>query len=254
MMKIISHPKELQAWCLEQKSKGHKIGFVPTMGALHGGHLSLIEQSKKENSVTVLSIFVNPTQFNNPNDFTNYPRTLERDLEATKAHPVDVVFAPEKNDLYPDNYNYSVVEKEKNQVLCGATRPGHFEGVLTIIIKLLNITQAHKMYLGEKDYQQLEIIRGMAKAFFITTEIIGCPTVRDEFGLALSSRNERLNQQGIDKARTFAKILKTKKPLLEVRHQLDTENIKVDYLEEMWGRRFAAVFIDDVRLIDNVPL
>lgn len=253
-MKIVSNPHELQKELLNAKRKSQTIGFVPTMGALHEGHLSLIRQSCNECDVTVVSIFVNPTQFNNPQDFDKYPRTLESDGLLIENFPVDFLFTPEQKTLYPDNYNYSIHEKEKNQVLCGATRPGHFEGVLTIIIKLLQITQADKMYLGEKDYQQLEIIRGMAKAFFIPTDIIGCPTVRDQEGLALSSRNQRLTPNGLKKAREFAKILKTPRDLNEIREELLTKNIQVDYLEEMWGRRFAAVFIDDVRLIDNVSL
>lgn len=252
-MRVITDPRELQRLLLDHKQSKRSIGFVPTMGALHQGHLSLIEQARSENVVTVLSIFVNPTQFNNASDFDKYPRTLESDIALLQNTPVDYIFAPEKKDLYPDDYNYSVNEREKNTVLCGETRPGHFQGVLTIILKLLHITQADRIYLGEKDYQQLEIIRGMAQAFFMTTEVIGCPTVRDSEGLALSSRNLRLTSQGVDKARRFARLLKTRKPLPAIREMLGEEGIKIDYLEEMWGRRFAAVFIDDVRLIDNVP-
>ena len=253
-MRIVTSPEELQKILLEHKRAHQSIGFVPTMGALHEGHLSLVKKSCAENDVTVLSIFVNPTQFNNPADFEKYPRTFDVDLEQLRDTPVDYVFAPDRSDLYPDEYNYSVSERDKNKVLCGETRPGHFEGVLTIILKLLHITQASRIYLGEKDYQQLEIIRGMTRAFFIPTQVIGCATVRDSKGLALSSRNQRLSPKGIDRARRFAKLLTVRKALPEIREALIKEGIQVDYLEELWGRRFAAVFIDDVRLIDNVAV
>lgn len=253
-MEVITSPIELQNILAEKKKKQLSVGFVPTMGALHSGHLSLVDQSISQNNITVLSIFVNPTQFNNLSDFEKYPRTLESDIQLLNNRPVDYIFAPHRSELYPDNYNYSVVEIEKNKVLCGETRPGHFQGVLTIILKLIHITQADRLYLGEKDYQQLEIIRGMAKAFFISTQIIGCPTVRDDAGLALSSRNQRLTPSGLQKAQRFAQLLKEPTTLNEVRKNIETENIKIDYLEELWGRRFAAVFIDDVRLIDNVSL
>jgi pantoate--beta-alanine ligase len=253
-MKVISNPYELQRLLTGFRKLNRSVGFVPTMGALHSGHLSLLERARRECDVVVLSIFVNPTQFNNPSDFDKYPRTVEADLELLKDIKIDFVFTPERNALYTDNYNYAVTERDKNAVLCGATRPGHFQGVLTIIVKLLNITQASKIYLGEKDYQQLEIIRGMVEAFFIPTEVVGCPTVRDEEGLALSSRNQRLSPQGVEKARHFAHLLKENKPLSAIRQELIEDDIKVDYLEELWGRRFGAVFIDDVRLIDNVPV
>jgi len=253
-MKTVSQPRELQKQLTALKQNGKTIGFVPTMGALHEGHLSLIRQARRECDVTVLSIFVNPTQFNNAGDFEKYPRTVESDMALLKDMPVDFVFTPEKKDLYPDDYNYSVHERDKNGVLCGAARPGHFQGVLTVVLKLIQITLADKVYMGEKDYQQLEIIRGMVDAFFIPTQIIGCRTVRDDFGLALSSRNQRLTPAGVQKARHFAQLLKTSKPLQDIRGELAQDGIKVDYLEELWGRRFGAVFIDDVRLIDNVPL
>jgi len=254
MMRVVQNPSELQNLLLEKKSLGLTIGFVPTMGALHEGHLSLLDQADEENDIVVLSIYVNPTQFNNTSDFDKYPRTLERDLKKIVDKGVDYVFAPTANSLYPDNYNYFVGEKEKNTVLEGQSRPGHFQGVLTVVLKLLNLTQAHRAYFGEKDYQQLEIIRGMTNALFLPVEIIGCPTVRDQQGLALSSRNERLSVKGVEKARVFANILKTSPTPEDARENLSKEDIKVDYIEELWGRRFGAVFIEDVRLIDNVPI
>ena len=204
--------------------------------------------------MTVVSIFVNPTQFNNPDDLEKYPRTVEQDQKMLEEANVDFLFLPNAAEMYHDQFNYSVVEKEKNSILCGASRPGHFSGVLTVVLKLLQIVQPTRAYFGEKDFQQLQIIRGMVDAFFIPTEIVNVPTQRDEVGLALSSRNRRLTADGIKKAQTFAQILKTATSLSEAKIQLKANDITVDYIEDHWDRRFAAVSIENVRLIDNVPL
>lgn len=253
-MKQILTPQEFQVLCLELKSQGKNLGFVPTMGALHEGHLSLIREARKNSDIVMVSIFVNPTQFNNQQDFINYPNTLRSDLAMLEQENVDIAFTPNSDDMYADGKKYSVTETTHLEELCGKTRPGHFNGVLTVVLKLIQLSQATKVFMGEKDYQQLHLIQEMVKAFFIPTEIVGCPTVRDEEGLALSSRNKRLNPDGMDKAHFFAKTLKQNETLDKMAAILEENNIKVDYLEEKYGRRFAAVFIDEVRLIDNVPL
>lgn len=232
--------------------KNLSIGFVPTMGALHEGHLTLMRQAKAENDIAVVSIFVNPTQFNNPEDLKKYPRTLEKDLELISSVGVDYLFYPEINDMYPDDYKYKVTENDFSKILCGTHRPGHFDGVLSVVMKLFNIIRPSKAYFGEKDYQQLKLIQGMADSFFMNLEVVPVPTVRDEKGLALSSRNQRLSSEGILKAQTFARLLKQQKPLEEIKSEMTAQNIEVEYLEEHFGRRFAAVFIEGVRLIDNV--
>lgn len=253
MQQILS-PHELQSKCLSLKASGKTIGFVPTMGALHEGHLALIRAAKSASDVVVVSIFVNPTQFNNLQDFVNYPNTLRADFELLKQEGVDIAFTPDSEEMYADGKKFAVTENTHHDELCGKTRPGHFNGVLTVVMKLIQLTQANKVFMGEKDYQQLYLIREMAKAFFLPVDIVGCPTVRDTDGLALSSRNKRLSSEGMDKAHFFAKTLKQNAALDKIAKQLEENNIRVDYLEEKYGRRFAAVFIDDVRLIDNVPL
>lgn len=252
-MKIITNPKEMQTIVMSLKSNS-TIGLVPTMGALHNGHRSLVWKSKTENDVTVVSLFVNPTQFNDPKDFKNYPNTLEQDQQLLSDEKVDILFQPNFAELYPDHYNYSIHEKDWSSQLCGRSRPGHFTGVLTVVLKLLNITQPTRAYFGEKDFQQLLLIQEMARAFFIPTQIVPCPIVRDEFGLALSSRNIRLSPEGVNKARVFATNLRTSRDPKEFFTTMEDLGIKVDYIEDLNHRRFAAVEIDDVRLIDNVPI
>lgn len=252
-MTIVTSPIEMQRISLELKTQS-SIGFVPTMGALHKGHQSLVERVKKECDHCIVSLFVNPTQFNDSNDFLKYPKTLDEDHRALSDLKVDILFQPRFEDIYPDDYNFSVVEKNWSSKLCGKSRPGHFTGVLTVVLKLLNIVQPTKAFFGEKDFQQLQLIKEMAKAFFIPTEVIPCPTVRDEHGLALSSRNKRLSIEGINKARVFAEKLKNANDPSDFYASMKQLGIQVDYLEEIADRRFAAVEIENVRLIDNVPL
>lgn len=228
------------------------VGFVPTMGALHQGHLTLLEKSKSENDITVCSIFVNPTQFNNREDLEKYPRNLESDLKMISALDVDYLLSPNYGDIYPDNFKYKVTENDFSKNLCGKFRPGHFDGVLTVVIKLLNLVKATRAYFGEKDYQQLQLIKGMVDAFFMDVQIIPVATVRETSGLAMSSRNSRLSPEGVKKAEIFAKTLSQSKELSEVRKNLEKENIEIEYLETFYNRNFAAVHIDGVRLIDNV--
>lgn len=248
---------DVDAWRthrLDQARAALTLGFVPTMGALHEGHLSLVRRSRRENDRTLVSIFVNPTQFNDPADLARYPRPLEGDLDLLRAEQVDFVLLPEDTCLYRDGYRYRVSELQLSKELEGAKRPGHFDGVLTVVLKLLQIASADRMYLGEKDWQQLTLIRGMAAAFFLPTAIVACPTVRASDGLALSSRNALLNARERESAPQFYWAL-TSAPSAEIaRRDLCAAGFVVDYVEDRDGRRFGAVRLGNVRLIDNVPL
>jgi len=230
------------------------LGFVPTMGALHDGHISLIRKSKSENEITVVSIFINPTQFNNTEDLQNYPKTFETDLQKLKDAEVDFLFFPEYNELYQDNFRYEVNEKELSKILCGADRPGHFTGVLTVVMKLFNIIQANKAYFGEKDYQQYLLIKGMVDAFFIQTEIVPCPLIREADGLAMSSRNVRLTADERITAPKFYEVLKSGLSDDEIKTRLESEGFEIDYITTINNRKFGAVHLGKVRLIDNVEL
>jgi pantoate--beta-alanine ligase len=237
-----------------QELTNHSIGFVPTMGALHPGHGALIERCRRENDILVVSIFVNPTQFNDPKDLERYPRTLDRDLEFLKNLQTDEILIPSATDLYPNGYEFQVETKSSCQVMEGVYRPGFLQGVLTVVLKLLNIVRPDRAYFGEKDYQQLKAISDMVQDFFLPTTIVACPTVREESGLAESSRNIRLTTGSRDKAAFLFRVLSTARNAAEGRTMLEAKGFTVDYFEEHWGRRFAAVFLDGVRLIDNVPI
>lgn len=234
------------------KSQGRSIGFVPTMGALHSGHASLLERSRRENQVTVLSIYVNPTQFDNPLDLQKYPVTLESDCEIACAAGVDFILAPTYAQIYPDEYRYRISETGFSEKLCGAHRPGHFNGVLTVVMKLLQLAQADRAYFGEKDYQQLQLVKGMAEAFFLSTAIVACPTVREADGLAKSSRNVNLSPEARALAPSLYQTLMQAPSAVEARAALTGLGFDVDYVEDLSNRRLAAVKIGGVRLIDNV--
>jgi len=254
MIKII---RTISAWKDIRNNElkaGDMLGFVPTMGALHEGHLSLIRQSKKDNDKTVVSIFVNPTQFNDKKDLDKYPRNLEEDKIKLEAEGVDFLFIPKYENLYPDNYSYKICENSLSTMLCGATRIGHFDGVLTVVMKLLQIIKPNKAYFGKKDYQQYLLIKKMAEAFFLDTKIIACPTVREKNGLAMSSRNLLLGPKEKKLASHFNKLLKSRKSPQKIRRDLISAGFVVDYIEEHFGRRFGAVKIGEVRLIDNVKI
>lgn len=253
-MRTINTVAEWLRYEQEEKLSQKRVGFVPTMGALHNGHQSLIEKSIQENEVTVVSIFVNPTQFNDKEDLKKYPQSHDEDVDVLSRFNVDVLFYPEYPEIYPDDFNYKISEQSFSKKLCGASRPGHFDGVLTVVMKLLNIVKPHRSYFGEKDYQQLLLIRDMCVAFFVSTEIIGCPTVRDDDGLALSSRNKLLSVTDRKKASLFPKLLKSEKNSGDVIRELEKEGITVDYIEDIDSRRFGAVYFGNVRLIDNVPV
>ena len=231
-----------------------EIGFVPTMGALHLGHASLLEKSVADNDMTLLSIFVNPTQFNDPTDFNKYPKTWQQDIELAAAAKVDIIFAPKPAEIYADKYRYKVSENEFSVKLCGAHRPGHFDGVLTVVLKLLTLTQSTRAYFGEKDFQQLQLIKDMVSSFFIPTEIMACKTLRESSGLALSSRNTRLSEAGHGKAAAIYRLITESTSAAHAKKSLIDLGFDVDYVEDHNQRRFAAASIEGVRLIDNVEL
>lgn len=233
--------------------QSRSIGFVPTMGALHAGHEALLARARAENERVVLSVFVNPTQFNDPNDLARYPRTLEADLALARPY-VDAVLAPPPEALYPDAYRYRVTESELSRRWEGAHRPGHFDGVLTVVLKLLNLVQPQRAYFGEKDWQQLQLVRGMVEALLLPVEIVRCATVRDDDGLALSSRNRRLSPLGRAHAAAFPKALTTAPTAEKAAELLRAKGFEVDYVEDADGIRLGAVRLEGVRLIDNVRL
>lgn len=233
---------------------GQSIGFVPTMGALHRGHASLVERCREENQVVVVSIFVNPSQFNDPKDLDRYPRTLDDDLRLLERLQVNEVILPNAAELYPHGYRYRIEPPSSDLVLEAAHRPGFLQGVMTIVLKLLNLVGADRAYFGEKDYQQLIAVTDMAQEFFVPTRIVPCPTVREESGLAMSSRNVLLSPEGRRRAAFLFQVLTMAANVQEANAALEAQAFTVEYIEERWGRRLAAGFLDGVRLIDNVPL
>ncbi len=254
-MKIVGSTAE---WRDVRRTLRGSIGFVPTMGALHPGHASLLERSINECDITVLSIYLNPTQFDNPSDLERYPETFERDLELAVGHGVDWVITPDYNEIYRDGYRFQVHEREFSKELCGAHREGHFAGVLTVVLKLLNLVRPERAYFGEKDYQQYLLIRDMCDAFFLDVDIVPCTTVRECDGLAMSSRNEYLDELGRESAAKLHTLLSSKLDDDDVAAELARAGFDVDYVVTRAERRFAAASLRcgrrDVRLIDNVNL
>jgi len=206
-MKIIEKPKVLQEISNKYRQNDQRIGFVPTMGYLHDGHISLLNAARSQSDVVVLSIFVNPTQFSPHEDLSIYPRDLPKDLAAAEQAGVDLVFTPTKKDLYGPNYQTYVNLKELPNHLCGLHRPTHFQGVATIVSKLFNIVKPHMAFFGEKDYQQLAVIRQMAFDLNFDIKIVGCPIIREKDGLALSSRNVFLTEMQRKSAIFLNKVL-----------------------------------------------
>jgi len=230
------------------------VGFVPTMGNLHEGHLSLLKRSRQQNDISVLSIFVNAPQFDEKKDLTDYPRTLASDLNTARELDIDYVICPSHQALYPDEYTYRVRESRLSKILCGRNRKGHFEGVLTVVLKLLLLVRPDRCYFGEKDYQQLQLVQGMVTALFLGVEIVPCPTIRDSDGLALSSRNSKLSDSERALALKFPHILRQRLPVDQIIESLDEAGLRVEYVEETMDRRFGAVHVGSTRLIDNFKL
>lgn len=265
-----------------RRKQGLKVGFVPTMGALHEGHLDLVRRSLRENGVTACSIFVNPTQFNNPDDLANYPRTLAHDVRLLEETGCSVLFTPAVAEMYPEEEG-PPVEVEfglLDKVMEGRFRPGHFRGVVTVVKKFFDITEPDRAYFGKKDYQQLAVIRHMVSRLGLPVEIVPCETVREPDGLAMSSRNMRLTIAERQSAPVICRVLRKVKekvgkvPVSElkewaVKKMEETPGLRVEYFEigdrdtllpiDRWAHKdravaFVAAFLGDVRLIDNLEL
>ena len=250
---MLNTVSDLKKWHSLRKTLNGTIGFVPTMGNLHAGHLALVQQALAENDLCLVSIFVNPTQFNDASDYEAYARTLQEDCAKLDTLGVQYVLTPDEKAMYPDAYELQVSESKLAHVLEGEFRPGHFDGMLTVVLKLLNIASADRAYFGEKDFQQLRLVQKMAKAFFLPTEIVPCATLREENGLAMSSRNNRLTADEKDKASLLYRLLCD--PSLsddDVMMRLKDEGFRPEYVAQKWGRRLAAAWLGDVRLIDNI--
>lgn len=280
-MKLFKRAGDLSAYLVKQEKNNTSIGFVPTMGALHSGHLSLIASAKSCNGITVCSIFINPTQFNVTSDFEKYPVTLEKDIELLITAGCDVVFIPSVAEIYPQGlqarrlYNLGYLET----ILEGKYRPGHFQGVCQVVHRLLEIVRPRNMYLGQKDYQQCMVLKTLVNLLAMDTSIIVCPTLREKDGLAMSSRNMRLDEQ----ERQLAVIIS--QTLLQIKNEIATRDLRiikakatdklvkhgytVDYVEiaaaetlimqNSWDGEakliaLVAAFLNEVRLIDNMIL
>ncbi|TLS35887.1 pantoate--beta-alanine ligase [Pseudalkalibacillus caeni] len=214
-MNVISTIKEMQKKRKDLFIDGKSVGFVPTMGYLHEGHISLIEQAKQENDVVVVSIFVNPLQFGPNEDFDSYPRDLERDEKVAKEHGADFLFYPSVEEMYPQERTTTLTVMNRVDVLCGASRPGHFDGVATVVMKLLQIVGPDRIYFGLKDAQQVAVVDGLVSDFNVPVEIIPCATVRESDGLAKSSRNVYLSEQERAEAPALFESLKTAESMIE---------------------------------------
>lgn len=279
-MLTIDNPLKMQQYIKGEKAQGKSVGFVPTMGFLHQGHLSLIERARKENDVVVVSIFVNPTQFGEGEDFEIYPRDFERDINLISTIGADVIFYPQVDDIYPKNYKTYVEVYDITEKLCGASRPGHFKGVTTIVAKLFNMVLPDKGYFGLKDAQQVLVIKQMVKDLNFPIEIVPCPIIREEDGLAMSSRNVNLVGEERKAALVLSKSLFQSKELID-QGQRDLKKIKqfiideiakeprakIDYVQVVSATSLEeadllegetlialAVKIGKVRLIDNIML
>ncbi|WP_338521331.1 pantoate--beta-alanine ligase [Candidatus Legionella polyplacis] len=227
------------------------LGFIPTMGNLHDGHFSLFKKSQEENDLTIVSIFVNPIQFESDKEYINYPRTLKNDLSSLIDLKVDFCLLPKNNDIYSSRDHYKIQENFFSNRMEGLIRSNYVTGMLTIIMKLLNIIKPNKIYFGEKDYQQYNLVLNMINAFFINVDVIVCPTIREKSGLACSSRNSFLTEEERHKANLFSYIFLNEKNLVNIKKKLNENGIHIEYLEEYDSRRFIAVKIGKVRLIDN---
>lgn len=279
-MLIIHTAEEINKKILELKSIGLSIGFVPTMGALHEGHKSLIDIAREENDVVVCSVFVNPTQFNDPEDFAKYPVTTDLDIALLQNAKVDIAFFPPVSEIYDErlttlNIDLGMLDK----VMEGKYRPGHFIGVVTVVKKLLDIVQPHRLYMGQKDFQQCAVVAYMIDYFKMDVDLVICPTIREKSGLALSSRNMRLDQSWKKRAAVIYKALKFCQKNIEVKciedlkkmafKMIDKAGLKTEYFEIVEGKTLKAIddakacdyiiaccaaYAGEVRLIDNMVL
>ena len=250
-MDIIKDTSALQALIKTHRANGKTIGFVPTMGALHDGHLSLVRLAQEKADIVVVSIFVNPTQFAEGEDFDSDPRREESDNDMLRGEQVDILFRPTQADLYPDGLHSDIMAGDAAQGLETDFRPTFFDGVVNVVNRLSNAVKPDIAIFGEKDYQQLMVIREMVQQRDLPIEIIGAKIVRDDHGLALSSRNAYLSEGELDIARKLNKILQDNPTEQKL---LDAGFDKVDYIEERWNRTLAAAWIGSTRLIDNVSI
>lgn len=277
-MKIVNSIKELKCYLAEEKQNNKRIGFVPTMGALHSGHLSLVKCCVAENDVCVVSVFVNPTQFNDKNDLVTYPRTLEKDCTLLEPAGADYVFAPSEQEMYPEPDTRTFDFGTVSAVMEGACRPGHFKGVAQVVSRLFYIVEPDNAYFGEKDFQQIAVIRAMVKQLNIPVKINDCPIIREADGLALSSRNVRLTPEQRQKAPLIARTLKESTTFVPGKRMQDVIDyvvstinadpvMRVEYFEIVDGNTMESVkdwsdtdyavgcitvYCGEVRLIDNI--
>jgi pantoate--beta-alanine ligase len=268
----------MQKYIAAAKKAGKRVGFVPTMGALHEGHLSLIRRASKENDMVAVSIFVNPTQFGPKEDFKKYPRPFAKDARLAKSAGADIIFNPSAGEMYPSGYQTYVEVGKIAQGLCGASRPGHFHGVATIVNKLFNAVPADKAYFGQKDYQQVQVIKHMVRDLNIAVQVVTCPIIREQDGLAMSSRNQYLNTEERKSATCLYEALKVAKAMIkskikdagkikkEIRNIIESNLLAtVDYIEIVNAETLQpvkkvkgkvvialAVYTGKTRLIDNM--
>ena len=251
-MKVIHTIKGLQDELSVLKAQGKKVGLVPTMGALHAGHASLVKRSVAENDVTVISVFVNPTQFNDKNDLIKYPRTLDADCELLEANGASFTFAPSVEEMYPEQDDRKFSFAPLDTVMEGAFRPGHFNGVCQIVSKLFDAVQPDRAYFGEKDFQQLAIIREMVKQLHYPLQIVGCPIIREEDGLALSSRNARLSVLGREKALKISQTLFKSCTFAATHSVSETQQFVADTIAAEPGLRLEYFEIVDGNTLQRV--
>ncbi len=277
-MKIIRSVDELRAYCNSERAAGHSIGLVPTMGALHDGHLSLVTKARGDNDIVVVSVFVNPTQFNNPEDLRTYPRTEEADCRLLESARVDAVFVPAVEEIYPEPDIRVFDLGPVAEVMEGKMRPGHFNGVAQIVSKLFAMVMPDRAYFGEKDFQQIAVIRRMVELERFQIEIVSCPICRESDGLALSSRNVRLTPQGREAAPSIHRVLSESIGYARDHSVKETANYVIDRINgtegleteyymivdgytcqpiEDWDETdypvgCVTVYAGDVRLIDNI--
>jgi len=281
-MEVITSIEEIQELALRLEKEGKKIGFVPTMGYLHEGHLSLIDLIRERSDVLFLSIFVNPTQFGAGEDLEKYPRDMERDLALCRERKVDYIFAPKPDDIYPEGASTYVSEEGVSQGLCGETRPTHFKGVTTICAKLFNLVRPAYVALGQKDAQQVVVLKRMIRDLHFPIEVVIGPTLREPDGLAMSSRNSYLNDRQRQDALLIHKALLAGKRLVDEKGIRNVDRVKaelmtvlrsgsfvrINYAEVVDGENMKpekeielgrsmlviAVWVDNIRLIDNMSL
>lgn len=280
-MMVMRKPGEVQRCCEAARLQDKRIGFVPTMGYFHEGHLALMRRAREENDFLVVSLFVNPTQFGPDEDYGRYPRDFERDKGLAEEEGVDLLFAPSVEDMYPEGYaTYVEVTGRLTSSLCGVSRPGHFRGVTTVVAKLFNIVKPHRAYFGEKDAQQLRVIKRMVMDLNFDIEIVAVPTVREPDGLAMSSRNEYLSPEERKAALVLWRSLNLARSLVEagerkadrivseMRRLIESEPLaRIDYVEIVDSETLEnvdviegevlvalAVYIGTTRLIDNIVI